>query len=96
MKNNYDKLAEEVLSSRIARSAAKENRIRRELAAELEAAMKARGLSIRSLAKEMNSSVSQVQRLLHREVGGSLTLRTIVRAADVLNVNFDFYYKCSG
>jgi hypothetical protein len=71
------------------KAAAIENRFRRWLAAELDGARKNQRYSIRSLAHEMETSVSQVQRLLHREVGGSLTLRSIMRAMLALELGLD-------
>ena len=76
-----------VLRDPVARAAAIENSVRRDIAARVEAARKAKGLSIRGLAKRMQTSPSQIQRLLHREVGGSLTLTTLVRAADALGLD---------
>jgi len=89
MNNNFDDLVEEVLSNRNARCAARENSQRRSLAVVFEKARKAKHFSIRALAEEMGTSVSQVQRLLHNELGGSLTLRAIFRAADALDIEVD-------
>jgi transcriptional regulator with XRE-family HTH domain len=74
---------------RIVRTAARENTIRRNLGSVFEAVRKEKGLSLRGMAKAMESSVSQVQRVLHKELGGSLTLRTVLRAADVLELDVD-------
>lgn len=78
------------------RAAAAENRLRRELAEHFERARTARGLTFRALAREMGSSVSQVQRLLHRELGGSLTLMTIARAAEVLGMKLVLFDDRTG
>ena len=77
---------EEVMANRDARCAYVENKLRSKLAGEFDEARQDRGLSIRGLAKAIGTSLSQVQRLLHREVGGSLTLGTFVRAADALGL----------
>lgn len=82
----FTSLKTEVLGDREARCAYKENKLRRKLAVEFDAARAKHGLSIRSLAKAIGTSLSQVQRLLHREVGGSITLSTFVRAADALGL----------
>lgn len=89
MDRNDDFLALEelVLADKSARTAAAENDLRRKLAEVIEGERSRRKLSIRALAERMETSVSQVQRLLHREVGGSLTLRTLVRAADALEMD---------
>jgi transcriptional regulator with XRE-family HTH domain len=84
--HDFEALVNEVLADSDARTAYAENALRRYLAASFELARQGRGVSVRALAAEMGTSVSQVQRLLHHEVGGSLTLRTICRAADVLGL----------
>jgi len=84
---DFDALAEQVMSDPDARTAATENALRRTMATALSAAVTVKGLSVRGLAKAMGSSVSQVQRLLHKEVGGTLTLRTVVKAADALDLD---------
>lgn len=81
-----DNLTTEIMANSFARCAYKENTLRRRLAQAFEDARRASGMTVRTLAEKMDTSPSQVQRLLHREVGGSLTLRTIVRAADVLDL----------
>jgi transcriptional regulator with XRE-family HTH domain len=91
MKQDFTAMLREVLASVDSGSALRENALRRKVAVEFEAARKAKGWSIRTLAKKMNTSLSQVQRLTHKELGGSLTLRTVMRAAHVLDlsVNLD-------
>ena len=83
----FDELRDEILRDPIARAAAAENSVRRELARTFDGVRLSRSLSIRALAREMGTSVSQIQRLLHRERGGSLTLRTLFRAADHLDLD---------
>ncbi|WP_155798744.1 helix-turn-helix domain-containing protein [Sorangium cellulosum] len=89
----FDDLAREVLSVRDARTAFVENRLRRRIAESFEEARCRKNLSVRELAKEMGTSLSQVQRLLHHEVGGSLTLRTVCRAAEALNLNLSIHVR---
>ena len=84
--DSYEDLLREVLEDKDVRTAAVENDLRRELAAKFDKARCREGLSLRELAGRMGTSLSQVQRVLHREVGGSLTLRTVVRAADALKM----------
>lgn len=84
---DFESLRSEVLQDKDARAAALENSLRQRIGAALESARLERGLSLRQLGGEIGSSLSQVQRLLHREVGGSLTLRTICRAADHLGLS---------
>ena len=83
---SLEALLAEALEDKDVRVAAHENDLRYRLAEAFEEARKRNSLSIRSLAKEMGTSVSQVQRVLHKEVGGSLTLSTLVRAADALGL----------
>jgi transcriptional regulator with XRE-family HTH domain len=85
---SFDDLLDLVLADRVARVARNENAARRKLAREFDAARNQKNLSVRELAKEMETSISQVQRLLHIESGSSLTMRTIFRAADVLDLSF--------
>jgi len=71
-----------VLSDPIARVAATENNLRYNLAEVLETLRKNKGLSIEQFAKAIGASLTQTKRLLHLECGGTLTLKTIVQAAD--------------
>lgn len=87
---DFDKLAKEVMTNPDARCAAIENKMRRELAVAFEAARLEKGLSIRKLANQLGTPISQVQRLLHKEVGGSLSLLTMVKAADALGLVLQF------
>jgi transcriptional regulator with XRE-family HTH domain len=82
-----------VAQDKDARTAAVENRLRSHIGEAFDAARKAKGLSIRALAKEMGTSISQVQRMLHEDIGGGLTLRTLVRGADVLGLSVSFHLE---
>ena len=96
---DFDAVVREVLSDRDSRTAYMENRLRRGLAGSLDEARRQQGLSVRALAKAMHTSVSEVQRLLHEEVGGSLTLRTVCRAADALGMKVALHIRdghCQG
>lgn len=84
--NDFDAMIAEVLADSDARTAHAENALRRHLAEQFEAARQSKSMSVRGLATEMGTSISQVQRLLHHEAGGSLTLKTLCRAADVLGL----------
>jgi len=66
-----------------------EARIRRKIAERLEAAMNEQGVSYRQLATVMGTGKSQVQRLLNKERGGSLTLLTLVKAARALGISVE-------
>lgn len=90
---DFDDLAREILSVKDARTGYIENRLRRRIAEAFEEARRRKGLSVRELAKEMGTSLSQVQRLLHFEVGGSLTLRTVCRAADALDLSLSIHVR---
>lgn len=90
---SWEDLLTEVLANKHARCAYRQNELRRKLAAAFEDARKAKGLSVRALAAEMETSVSQVQRLLHMDLGGSITLTTICRAADVLELTVGIHVR---
>jgi predicted transcriptional regulator with HTH domain len=87
-KQDYDALKTEALRASIVRRAYNENNLRRRVAKLFEDEMKKQGVSARELARRMESSPTQVRRLLHKEVGGSLTLDTLCRAAVALGVVF--------
>lgn len=84
--NDFEALIADVLANSDARTARVENALRRHLSEQFDAARHSKGMSVRGLAAEMGTSISQVQRLLHHEAGGSLTLKTLCRAADVLGL----------
>ena len=91
---SYDDFAREILDENVEiRAASKENTLRRRLAVALQQAREMRGISIRELAKKIGTSLSQVQRVMHEEVGGSLTLRTIVKAADALDMDVSIHVR---
>ena len=96
MKNDFEDLLEMVMSVADARTAALENDLRRELGEMFERERLKHGLSLRSLASRTDVSPLQIQRLLHKEVGGNLNLRTIVRAADDLGYTLSFVLKEKG
>lgn len=93
--DDFEALFREVLADPIAGAAACENDFRRMLGEYFENARRAKGLSVRELAKQMGTSLSQVQRLVHAEQGGksSITLRTIFRAAHVLELNVSAHIR---
>jgi hypothetical protein len=91
--HNLDELEREILENPDARAAALENSLRRELASAIDEAREAGKISIRGLADSIGTSVSQVQRLLHRELAGSLTLRTICRAVDKLDLCISLHIR---
>lgn len=84
--NSLDRLFAKALEKRGVRAARDENALRRALATAFEDVRTARGLSLRDLAAEMETSLSQVQRVLNKNQGGSLTLNTVCRAADALDL----------
>lgn len=85
--DDFEALALEVQSDSVAGAALCENDFRRRVGDAFEQARRKHNLSIRDLAAKMGTSVSQVQRLLHEEQGGSVTLRTVFRAAHVLQLD---------
>jgi hypothetical protein len=91
--DDYEKLLSEALSNPNVRYAYKENALRRRLGCAFDDARKNAGLSVRTLAKLMGTSPSQVNRLLHNEAGGSLTLSTVCRAADALQLHVGVHVR---
>jgi len=87
MKNDFESLVEEIQTNKDVQLASIENSLRRNIAAILEAQREKKGLSLRNLAKETGTSLSQIQRVLHKEHGGNLTLRTLIRVADALGLS---------
>lgn len=87
-----DETTELVMQDRTARMAYLENGLRRRIGATLDAVRCAKAWSLRDLAREAETSLSQVQRLLHTSLGGSLTLRSIVNAADALGLDVEISF----
>lgn len=73
-----------------------DNDARQDLGREFDAERQRRGWSIRKLASELHTSVSQVQRLLHHEIGGSLSLLTVARAVYVLDISVEIILSKHG
>lgn len=88
-----DQLEKDVLGNFDSRTACRENELRRRLSIIFREKIKNQGLGIRDFAKKTGTSISQVQRIIHNEVGGSLTLRTIVRACDILGLRINIEIK---
>lgn len=83
--NSFDELYREVMTNRDARVAASQHRALRGIGMVIEGLRVEAGLSIREFGRAMGTkSLNQVQRVCGKgEVGHSLTLRTLCRAADV-------------
>jgi len=79
--DDLDALLSEILRDPVAGAAARENDLRCALAAAFEDARRRKGWSVRQFGDALGTSKTQVQRLLNKEKGGSLTLYSIVRAA---------------
>ena len=92
--SSFDDLARELRRDRDVRVAANENSLRRTLGAAFDEARRAKSLSVRALAKSLGS-LSQTQRLLHRELGGTLTLRTLCKGADALDLDLQVRVRVS-
>jgi transcriptional regulator with XRE-family HTH domain len=82
-----DELIRRARSNPQARAGFTEARLRRLIGATLEATMKRAGVTVRELAARVGTSKSQVQRVLNKEAGGSLTLMTVVKAAQALDLD---------
>lgn len=93
MSTNYDDTEQFVMSDLVARTAARENGIRRKMAARLGEVMISLGLEEYELAEQTQCNIDQIRKLLHRDLGGGLELRTIIRAADVLGLSASLFEK---
>ena len=78
-----------ILEDGDAQEAYAEAQYRRRIATRLVVAMNRKGVSYRRLAESMNTGKSQVQRLLGKQRGGSLTLLTLVKAARALGLRVE-------
>ena len=86
---SWNDLLAKTLESPKARAAFNETELRIRLAEVFSGEMKRKGYSVRAFAKKIGTSISQVQRLLHHDIGGSLTLLSIVKAANALELDLD-------
>lgn len=93
MSTNYEDTERLIMSDLVARTAARENGIRRRLAASITKAMETVKITDSQLAERTECPMEQIQRLLHKDRGGVLELRTIVRAADVLGLSEALFEK---
>lgn len=89
---NFGSVLKDILSNRDSRIAAHENFIRRGLGRWFDDARLEKGLSLREFAKYIGTSLSQTQRLLHKQLGGSLTLKTLCKAADVFGFRIEIKF----
>jgi len=81
-----------------ARVAAKENDLRRYIGTHLNQAMSTNKISTRRFStlmrnRGMSRRSRQVQKLLHTELGGTLTLKSIVKAVDILGLEISIEIK---
>jgi DNA-binding phage protein len=90
---DFDALAAELRANPDARAVMDENALRRAIGAALAKVREVRGLSFREFAALLGLSLSQTQRLLHIEKGGSVTLRTLCRAADACGLRVVVGFK---
>jgi len=91
--NSWDELEREVMSDPVARSAANENKARRQMAEAIDEARRERGLGIHELSELIMEPLSVTRRLLHLEQGGPVTLRAIYMAATKLELDVTFHVK---
>jgi transcriptional regulator with XRE-family HTH domain len=63
------------------------------LARQLRQSVERRGLSVRKLAESMGTSASQAQRLLSMTSPANVTLDTLFRAADAMEMEVDFHLR---
>lgn len=84
---SLDDFIKDVLQDADSRAAYEEHRYAIRLAELLEAERQRRGWSLRRLAEEMSTSLSQVQRVLAEHASGTVTLRTVFRALEALDLD---------
>ena len=87
---SFDDLIQEVMRNPDARRASIENSLRRHIGLSFNAARKRKRLSVKRLAHKMDTSLSQVRILLHKELGGDLLLSTLIRAMNILDMEVQF------
>lgn len=83
---DLDALLAEAMQNPTVRFAALEHNLRAPFTGPFNTARKALGLSVRETAKLLGMSRAKTRRLLGKEVGGRLSLKTLVRAADALGL----------
>lgn len=86
MKNSLEELMTLILKDPVARHAAQENELRHKLSLRLEKERLSRKLTVADLAEMAKTTQAQVNRVLHKEVGGDLKLATICQIADILGM----------
>lgn len=82
---NLDELVKDALRDPVIKAAAVENDFRRWLSEEITKECKRKNITVRAFVDAMEIPKSQVQRLLNKEAGGNLTLRSVMRALVILN-----------
>ena len=88
--NQTNDLRALVMGNKDSRTALREAEIRHYFAELFEEERLAQNIKIRALAEAAGTSVSQVQRMLGKTAGGSVTLLSLVRMADALDVRLSF------
>lgn len=86
---DFDNLLKEVLRNRDARAAAKENDLRRYIGKHFREAIEERGLGSKDLIELTKISKKQIERALHKSLGGNLNLKSICLVADVLDLDLN-------
>jgi hypothetical protein len=87
---SFDKIVKEIMSDKAVRCAAIENGIRRTIGRIVCKEMKRQDLDFDDMQDFVGPPTSQLRRLLHDELGGQLTLYTICRALDALELELKF------
>jgi transcriptional regulator with XRE-family HTH domain len=90
---SWKRLQERLHSDPVALAARDENNLRRRLSVVIAKEQRERGLSIRAFAKAAGTSLSQIQRILSVESGGSLTLLTVFKVANALGLEVDLVLR---
>lgn len=83
---NYEKLVKKLMKDPIVKAAHDENEFRRYLADSIKRWIVNKGYSDKDIIKLAKISKSQLDRLLHKEVGGLLYLSTIIRVLNVFDL----------
>lgn len=84
--SSFDDLVRDVMKNQDARVAAIENGIRRKLAETIISKIKNDKITEKEFAKASGIRPAELRRLLNKELGGNLSLRTLVRAADAVGL----------
>ena len=88
--NELEQIFAEALQDHIVHASAKENAFRRQLSVLILEHAKLLKVNLVDLAKDLNIPQVQMQRLMHKELGGRLDLSSVLRVTIALGVEIDW------